>query len=270
MVGRERRWTRPPAARLRALALAAVTTVAWPALPAAAEVRVDLFNDFLTDNLIDDDLYTFGFEFGYRTGVWDFALTENAFTDTLHGVRFDETYLAAGREMPVVRGWHSQLRLGLLRVGEGLFGESFQNRLHKLIGDRPVELRYVDDRRIYATAHLTMWRRHDLRPRLDLYPRVDLETAPDFKGSAVFTVETVWHAHRRAWLGVRAGLRYTHVDFAPLVPWVDDLSTVGAVSFGLPRGLVVSWNYNRFGTRVKHVNFLYRWRPQGEPFDREP
>ena len=88
----------------------------------AGEVRIDLSEDFLTRNVLDDDLYTFGVEFAYSLGRYNLALVENAFTDSENDLRFDETYLSVGQELHPFGGWHPHLRVGILRVGEGLFG----------------------------------------------------------------------------------------------------------------------------------------------------
>lgn len=88
-----------------------VCALAAPNLVGAAEIRLILDNDFLTTNPIDDDLYTSGIRLGYSFGRYDLGFVENAFTDSLNDLRFDETYLRVGRLLDPVgcekgaKGW---------------------------------------------------------------------------------------------------------------------------------------------------------------------
>lgn len=229
----------------------------------AGGVRIDLSNDFLTSNVLDDDLYTFGLEFTYNFGRYDLSLVENAFTDSAHNLRFDETYLSASREFRPFSGWHPHFRVGVLRVGRGLFGQRFQNGLHRLVGDKKVELPYLEGSHLYPALGLGFWRQHLLRGNLSVLPKIELSSSFGFKSSAVVSVEAIWQPLPTFWLGVAVGGRYSDTAFAPLEPWIADTGPVTEISVGLPNNMVFSWNYNRFGTRFEHVSIDYRWTPGG-------
>jgi hypothetical protein len=69
----------------------------------------------------------------------------------------------------------------------------------------------------------------------------------------------VWQPRSVFWLGVELGVRYTDAGFEPLEPWIEVIGLSLQASVGLPNNVVVSWNYNRYGTKFQHFSFAYRW-----------
>jgi hypothetical protein len=227
----------------------------------SAEVRLNLANDFLTSNDLRDDLYTFGLEFGYSFGSYEVSFVENSFTDSVNKLRFDETSLAASRALSPLGGWEPVVSVGMLRIGEGLFGQDAQNTLHNLIGSDKVDLPYIENAHVFPTLGVTFSRVVRLRRDLLLIPRAQLSSSFGFKETSVVSVEAMWQASPAFWLGVELGGRYVETSFGPLRPWIAQTALAWKLSLGLPSNLVVSWDYNRYGTKFRHIGLGYRWNP---------
>ena len=229
----------------------------------AVEVELTTANDFLTTNELDDDLYTFAFEMALNLGRYYLTLSENAFTDKTNEVRFDETYLAVGRTLPYLGRWRSYGEVGLLHVGEGIFGEDAQNAVHSLLGNKEVELPYVESRDVHPTVALHLER--DLR---DVGPfssvaEVDVFSAIGFKSHASAAVRTSWQLARPVRLEAHAGARYSNTDFDVLKPWIASVGAVWGVGFDLFDRLALTWNYNEYGTKMQHFRIGYRLKTAG-------
>jgi hypothetical protein len=165
------------------LILAAIAALGLLAVEAAAgsELRLTIANDPIAGNRRGDDLYTAALdvEIGSPLGRWSFG--ERMFTDRAAGRRFDETYLELARPLPEVRGWQPEAALGVLRVGEGLFGQNVQNELHEAIGSDLLDLAYPDDARWHATVGLAATRSFDLAGARWAQLRVEAVEMVDFR-----------------------------------------------------------------------------------------
>lgn len=227
----------------------------------AAEFQLTLDNDFLTTNPIDDDLYTAGLRVGYSFGRYELAFVESLFTDSGNDLRFDETYLSIARLLDPVKGWHPRGRVGALRVGRGLFGESLQNAVHDMIGDERVALTYVDTSDWYPTFALDLRRESQVRPTLTIASTAMAASSFGFKSAVELSAELIWSPLLSVWFGVEVGGRYTDTSFAALEPWIERFGALWGFRVGLPGDLVLSWTYNEFGTELQHFSVLCRWRP---------
>lgn len=229
------------------------------------ELRIILANDYLTNNAIDDDLYSYSFTFEYHLGERVLRLSEAAFTDSNNNLRFDETSLVIGQRLDSLRGWHLGVEVGLLRVGEGLLGESAQNAVHRLVGDEELHLPYIEDSHLYPVVSLRLDREAELKEGLWLQPKGGLRCSFGYGRTAWVGGELLWQVLSRFWLGFELGGRYDHSSFAPLEPWLAKTGLMGALSMRLPKGLVLKWTYNEFGTRLQHVSLGYRFTAGGRP-----
>ncbi len=240
------------------LSLGLALALAAPAR--AGQVRLTLANDFLTNNRLSDDLYTSSIDLRYTIGRYDLAFVEHAFTDSQNGLRFDESYLTVGRTLAPVAGWHPHVQVGVLRVGNGLFGERAQNAVHDLLGNQKVHLPYIDGTRLYPTVEVQVQREFHLRRTLSVVPKVEAESSVGFKQGAALSAQVVWRPISAFWFGAELGGRYTDTDFAPLQPWIARTGLTWEVSAGLPLNLVFAWSHNRYGTETQHVSLGYRFQ----------
>ena len=101
-------------------------------------------------------------------------------------------------------------------------------------------------------------------------PNAGLYSSFGFKKSATVGVEAVWQALSALWFGAELGARFTDTSFDPLKPWIADIGLAWEFSIGLPNNLVLSWNYNRYGTKFQHVSLDYRWNPGKGDATRDP
>ena len=106
----------------------------------SAEIRLTLANDPISGNEKKDDLYTSELALEVQYADRTLVFSERMFTNRDAGTRFDETELIVGLAQLPVGEWTAHPEFGVLRVGEGLFGESVQNRVHRVTGSRPVAL----------------------------------------------------------------------------------------------------------------------------------
>lgn len=249
--------------RLRWLgALVALLSMTTGGSLQAYEVRLTTTNDFFTINDIDDDLYTFSTEFEFNRGVHRIRLAENAFTDEINGVRFDETYLTIGRAIEPIGEWQPELEFGVLYVGEGLLGQSFQNSIHRSIGNLEVRLPYVEERELFPTFRASATRGIILDERSSVHLYGELFTAPGFKTTATAGSRVFTRPHRNVRIQLGVGVRATEADYDPLTPWIDGFGFTYEVGFRLWEHFEISWDYNRFGTEMQHVNLSYLWKPK--------
>lgn len=220
--------------------------------------RVVQNNDFLADNTVDDDFYTFGIRLELSYGALSYRLTENAFTDREDDARFDETYLTVGRLLPDawLGAWNVWVELGAVHVGEGLLGQSAQNQLHELVGVDPVHLEYlegVDDYHAHVTAELgRQWR---LARHWTAGPRIGFSTSIGFRTNSLAGVRTVWKPSRRFAVDVVLGARFADTELPLLEPHLEKASLAAMVELDLPFGFLVEWSLNRYGTERRHLSF---------------
>ena len=246
----------------RGLWVVAPLCLALAGTGAYAAVELDFFhvNDLATATPYVDDLYTASLGVSVSTGRYSYALYEDMFTDQRNDARFDETHLAVSRTLPPVGGWQLRAELGLVRVGEGIFGERAQNRLHRLLGIDERELTYVDDNELHATIGFTAHRPFPAGDSVTAGPWIELCQAFDFKNHAIAGAAFEWKATPRLWLQWRAAARYSGTELDVLEPWVDGWAPAGEIGLRYTRFLRASYSYNAFGTEDHHIHLHFRWR----------
>ena len=239
-----------------------VFLVALFASDAGAEVEVGLLlvNDLGTASPNQDDLYTGALVVSVATGRVEVALTENMFTDEVNVVRFDETWVGAAGHLPTQGPWDVALDGGVVHVGEGLLGESFQNHLHDIVGAREVSLPYIEDADWYGALGIAAERRWRSGDRVTASVRLEARQAFGFKGFALATVTFDWRLRTNLVMYGFAGPRYTETELPELKPWIDGLAPAGAIGLRYKSLLDVSYNYNDFGTEDHHWRVGLTWR----------
>ena len=225
----------------------------------AAVVEFTHANDF-TANPRADDLYTFSLAFELHHEGSSFALREHAFTDSEAGLRFDETYLSVGRPLTLPAGWQMDLEAGVLRVGEGLFGQNLQNATHHLLGYEEVDLAYVDGSRLHPTLDLRLRRELREGPRLTTAARLELHAALGFSQHAALGVEGSWRPIKPLQLSFGIGGRFGSTSYPPLEPWVADAGLTWEAGVGFFDRLFLTWSYNHYGIKTRHVNLSWRFQ----------
>lgn len=242
--------------------------VAVAAEPATAqELRFSTGNDVFTDKPADDDLYTFAVGLEVERGGYRTSFRENAFTDRDAGTRFDETSLTIGRALPVRRSWQTFAEAGVVRVGEGLFGQDVQNVVHRALGSDEVELPY-EESHLYGRLALNTERSWGAGESLSLGPRLELDLIPGLRSHAVVGAQARWQPN--ALLGVQAlvGARFSDASFAPLEPHVEPFAAVVRLGVTVHERIFVAWSYNDFGDGQAHLSLGYsftNWRAGSEP-----
>lgn len=225
------------------------------------EVRLDLNNDYLTNNTIDDDFYTFGLRFEVSYGKTAVRFEENAFTDRVDGMRFDETYLTFGRLLPEswLGEWFLWLEAGVAHIGEGLLGENAQNTVHDLFDIEQVNLTYLpdtDDYHVHVQGQLG--RQWQLGEHWSFGPQIGFGATPDFRWNAVAGLRTIWRPTRSIALDVTVGGRFADTELPLLEPHIENESLAALVDFRMPLGFVIEYSLNRYGTDREHISFGYR------------
>lgn len=246
---------RQPRATGIVIALAALSLAAVGA--SAAEIRLTLANDPISGNEKKDDLYTSELSLEVQYSDRRLLFSERMFTNREEGIRFDETELGVAFAPLTMGPWTAQPEFGLLRVGEGLFGESVQNRVHRATGSRPVSLEYVDGNSYYPTAAVTFDR--ELLDHGPLPLRLDVEAwlAPGFRSYTTLRVGATRKLHGNFSLELGAGVRADYVEYDELEPVVSPIAPTGDITL-VWRGVVLSYEHNHYGTRSNHVTLGWR------------
>lgn len=246
----------PAGSRTRLTALLGVILLLAAVPAGGAGFRFVTDNDFLADD--GDDLYSFGVGLELQRGSYTLALKENGFTDRAAGIRFDETFLTVTRPFAFADGWRGWGEIGVAHVGNGLLGESFQNRFHEVIGADTVRLRYVDDSRVHPTASLGAGRLWQLGRQVELGPYVEVSATPGLKGHALVAAQASWDV--RGPLAVRAlvGARQSEAWLDALEPRMDGAAAQVEVTLVYRERVALAWSYNAFGTRQEHLAIGYR------------
>lgn len=257
-------WTR----RRRAATIVAVAlTLALGASALVAQtLSVSTENDIFTRNPTKDDLYSFSLGFEIDRGATTFALFERAFTDRAAGLRFDETYLEARRDVAAPRGWNLRLGGGVVRVGNGLFGERLQNAVHRVIGGDPVDLRY-HRASWHARAVVTAERWASLGPRLEVGTRFELDAAPGLRTLVAAGAQASWRPSRRWTLETFLGARRSKGELDPLEPHLGGLSLAARLGVVVAERYLVAWSLNTHGDRREHwtVGYVVPFARAGGP-----
>jgi len=239
-----------------------VCLVALTASEVIAEVEIGLLllNDFGTAAPHHGDLCTAAVGLSVATRRLEFALTENMFTDEVNVVRFDETWVSATGALPIRGPWFVALDGGVVHVGEGLLGESFQNSLHDIIGASEVALPYIEDADWYGVLGIETERRWHSSDRVTASVRLEAREAFGFKSDALAVVSADWQLRPSLALYGFAGPRYTGTELPELKPWIHGLAPTAAIGLRYKSLLDVSYNYNEFGTEDHHWRVELTWR----------
>lgn len=234
------------------------------ASPAQAQgLRISTGNDLFSSDT-QDDLYTFSVAIQAERGAYTFALRENAFTDRAAGVRFDETYLSVGRDIPLGPSWQVHAEAGLVHVGHGLFGQSAQNAVHRLLHQEEVELRYQGSELLPRLA-LVAERPFAVASGLTVGPRFELDSVPGLRSFALAGAQVLWQPGGRVAVQLLAGGRYTETSLDPLEPHLADFAPVARLELALAERVYVAWAYNDYGDEREHLTVGYRlgWGGRG-------
>lgn len=224
----------------------------------AVELRLTTENDLLvTDH---DDLYTFAVALEMQRGPYTLAFRENAFTDRAAGLRFDESQLTAGRSLAGRGSWNVYAEAGLVRVGEGLFGDTAQNAVHRLIGGEEVDLPYIRSS-LHGRALVTAERPVALGARLDVGPRFELETIPGLRSHTVLGAQALWRPGFGLTVHFLVGARLTDASEAALERHVEPIAAVARIGVVLHDSIVLTWSSNDYGDGREHLSLGYRVRP---------
>jgi len=236
------------------------------------EIELRTGNDFLAGNSRSDDLYTAGLAITYefqRAKIGDqwlgrgyAALEENLFTDREAGVRFDETWMLLGRRFD--RGeTRYGVYGGLVRAGEGLFGERLQNAVHSVIGDEDVDLEYVPENEHFPVLGANIRTHLFSSARWTSHVRGEVRIAQGFKQSLRVGFDVEWRIAN--WLEVFGGLgaQSTWAEYDLLEPWVEPIHMTAELGVALKQRIVLSWSNNAYGTGMGHLNLAYRMPVKG-------
>ncbi len=241
------------------VAVALCLMVSGPGVHPAVELDLLLVNDVGSGRAVDD-LYTSTLGATVSTKRHRFAVHENVFTDQVNDVRFDETYFTISRVLPETGGWNMRGEVGLLRVGEGLFGESLQNWVHRLVNSDELSLPYIEGTDLHATAGFEVQRRFTISDTLTAGPWLRVDEAFGFKTQAFGGAAFAWKASPRLAVSWRAAISYAGTDFTPLEPWMVGWGPAAEVTLRYTPLFAASFSYNAFGTEDHHVHFRFSWR----------
>ncbi len=215
-------------------------------------VALSTANDPISGNQREDDLYTASLGLAFDTGRFEVRLGERMFTDRQRALRFDETFLEAGRELEPIAGWQPDVSLGVLRVGEGFLGQDVQNEVHHWVGSDEVFLPYPTSDHWYGTARIAATRLFGSHPRLVWQARVELSTTPGFRSWGRAEVAANLELPAGLSLHLAAGGRTDYVESSLLG---DTIPETGATfEAGLAwRHVFLRWTSNDFGTHTRHL-----------------
>lgn len=222
----------------------------------AWEIRLTTGNDLLVTD--QDDLYTFAVSLQMNQGPYDLSFHENAFTDRQAGIRFDESHLTVGRQVSVDGPWSLYAAGGIVRVGEGLFGEEAQNAVHDLLGGDEVELSYVHSS-VHGRAMLIAERSFGLRPGLSVGPRVEVDAIPGLRSHAILGGHLSWDS-ASGWLSVeaRVGARFSEASHDALEPHLVPVAPAARIGAVVRGKVVLTWSYNEYGDEREHLGLGFR------------
>jgi hypothetical protein len=206
-----------------------------------------------------DDLYTASLGVELGVGEIGFALEELMFTDREAGLRFDETYLTASYALPERSGWESRIEAGAVHVGNGIFGEEFQNFVHRLLNIEEVELDYIDEEETHPLLRVDVQRPFAATPELEVGPWIDLFEAFDFKRHAILGATLHWQASGKFSVFGNAAARYSETDLDALGPWTGGWGPQFEAGFGYGRFVRVSYSFNHYGAEEHHFHLSFHW-----------
>lgn len=228
----------------------------------AAELHLTVANDPVSGSSRPDDLYTS--ELGVAVDFERVRVTagERMFTDRERGLRFDETFLSVGIDLPDLAGWQAEADLGVLRAGHGLIGQDLQNEVHRWIGSDEVDLPYAPGNHHFPTAGLSLARPLGRIGVTDLRSEAGAFTAPGFRHWLRAGLVAERPLGDRAAVRFGLGARADQVDTAWLGDRVSDVAPTAELAVAY-RSLVLRWSYNDYGTRTGHLTLGVRLFEEG-------
>ena len=229
-------------------------------------VQMAVNNDFMTNNSVNDDFYTFGMRLEARNGKASYRLEENAFTDRLDGQRFDETFFTLGGLIAdgTLNGWNIWFEGGVAHIGEGLLGQGAQNSLHSIIGDDSVFLEYISIDRYRAHISTEIGQQWQLNDVWSIGPQFGLSWTDDMRWNSVIGIRTQWCPQKKWSADIIVGARYSRTDIYLLEPHLKKQSLAAKVNLNTPSGIFIEWSLNRYGTERQHLAFGYRLGPSSK------
>ena len=226
----------------------------------ADEIKLRHINDLWSLSPSYDDRYTGTVTLAWTHEGWTIDVTEYMFTDKdINELRFDETYFTVAREFTPGEGhWRLRARAGVAHVGKGIFGERFQNFVHRLLDQSELDLPYVrDGSHMFASVHAS--RPVVERERFTLTPYGEIESA-GFKRHVLLALTANWDVGKGYGIVAETGFRWTRTDFAPLGFWIDENDPTFAVGASYKHLIDVRWTQNYFGTGERHWHLTTRIR----------
>jgi hypothetical protein len=235
---------------------ALLLTLAGPGAE-AAELQLTVANDPVSGSSRPDDLYTA--ELGLAVDFERVRVTagERMFTDRERGLRFDETFLTVGLDLPELAGWAAEANLGVLRAGRGLLGQDVQNEVHRWTGSDEVDLPYAPGNHHFPTAALSLARPLRRIGATHLRSEAGAFTAPGFRHWLRAGVVAERPLGDRAAVRFGLGARADQVDTDWLGDRVSDIAPTAELAVAY-RSLVLRWSYNDYGTRTGHLTLGVR------------
>ncbi len=218
----------------------------------AAEIRLKHINDLFSVAPGDDDLYTASVGIGTVVNGWHLDLDEHLFTDKTNNLRFDETYLTVARDLQRPESkWRLRARLGVTRIGRGLYGQRLQNFVHAMIQVPEVTLPYMPGHQSHVYFGGNVGRTVAAFERAILEPQLEFESA-GFKRHAKISLAARWDLGLGLELYTEAGARFSDTDYVPLVPWIKENAPVYVAGIGYKHFFEFKWTQNHFGTGDHH------------------
>jgi hypothetical protein len=239
---------------------ALLLTLAVP-VAEAAELQLTVANDPVSGSSRPDDLYTA--ELGLAVDFERVRVTagERMFTDRERGLRFDETFLTVGLDLPDflpgLAGWEAEADLGVLRAGRGLLGQDVQNEVHRWTGSDEVNLPYAPGNHHFLTAELSLARPLRQIGATHLRSEAGAFTAPGFRHWLRAGVVAERPLGDRAAVRFGLGARADQVDTDWLGDRISDVAPTAELAVAY-RSLILRWSYNDYGTRTGHLTLAVR------------
>lgn len=230
------------------------------------EVRISTNNDLLVKNEIQDDFFTFGGTLEVTYAGLTYTFQENAFTDRISNLRYDESFFTVGGLLPPewFGGWCVWLEGGANHLGEGLLGQDFQNDVHDLIGDEPVILPYLDVDEVNAYVYAEVGKQWFVGgDDFTLGPQFSASHAASYRTNLDAGVRGIWRPSESFGLDVFLGGRYADTELAALEPHLEETGLAAQVRFDLPWGFFAKWTSNRYGTNRRHFTIGFSIGPGG-------
>lgn len=231
------------------------------AVPASAQspsldvVELTSSNDIVSGT---DDLYTAELGMDILLDGRRLRFDERMFTDREAGRRHDETSLVLVVDLEPWLGEGFSGSVGGLRVGKGLFGESFQNAAHGVFGADEVQLAYPGGTDWFPLISLDGdWSTGQVLGQ-KVWVDATLVAAPGFRSWLDLQLTTRHAVTSNLELEASAGVMANHVESNLIANHVDTLRPIWSAGVRW-RGIGLTWSANTFGTSQRHLSLSYRF-----------